>query len=216
VNLSNASTGTTITDPQGVGSITNDDTPLLVISQVYGGGGNSGAAYQNDFVELFNRGTTTVDFFITSYSVQYASSAGTFSSANKVDLTTGSLAPGQYFLVKLATGGSVGQTFTADITNAGINMSATDGKVALVIGTTVATTTSGCPTGVTVADLLGYGAAICSETSPTAVLSATKVDVRKANGCNDTGTNSSDFTVTTVNTSSTLPRNSSSTLAPCP
>src|SRR5215213_2411048 len=29
----------------------------IVISQVYGGGGNSGATYQNDFVELFNRGT---------------------------------------------------------------------------------------------------------------------------------------------------------------
>ena len=27
-----------------------------LISQVYGGGGNSGAAYQNDFVELFNSG----------------------------------------------------------------------------------------------------------------------------------------------------------------
>lgn len=29
----------------------------LVISQVYGGGGNSGAPYKNDFVEIFNRGT---------------------------------------------------------------------------------------------------------------------------------------------------------------
>src|SRR5207249_4835668 len=26
----------------------------IVISQVYGGGGNSGAAYKNDFIELFN------------------------------------------------------------------------------------------------------------------------------------------------------------------
>ncbi len=33
----------------------------IVISQVYGGGGNSGATYKNDFIELFNRGTTTVD-----------------------------------------------------------------------------------------------------------------------------------------------------------
>ncbi|PYS40323.1 MAG: hypothetical protein DMF71_13555, partial [Acidobacteria bacterium] len=84
---------------------TTAKTPLLVISQVYGGGGNSGAAYQNDFVELFNRGTTTVDFSVTPYSVQYASSAGSFSLANKVDLTTGTMAPGQYLLVKLASGG---------------------------------------------------------------------------------------------------------------
>ena len=28
----------------------------IVISQVYGGGGNTGATYRNDFIELFNRG----------------------------------------------------------------------------------------------------------------------------------------------------------------
>jgi uncharacterized protein len=32
----------------------------IVISQVYGGGGNSGATYTHDFVELFNRGTSSV------------------------------------------------------------------------------------------------------------------------------------------------------------
>ena len=32
----------------------------IVISQVYGGGGNTGAPYTHDFIELFNRGTTTV------------------------------------------------------------------------------------------------------------------------------------------------------------
>src|SRR5207253_2765719 len=98
VNLTNASANANITDSQGIGTITNDDTALLVISQAYGGGGNSGAAYQNDFVELFNRGTTTVDFSVTSYSVQYAAASGGFGSANKVDLIMGTMAPGQYFL----------------------------------------------------------------------------------------------------------------------
>jgi len=32
----------------------------IVISQVYGGGGNSGAVYTHDFVELFNLGSATV------------------------------------------------------------------------------------------------------------------------------------------------------------
>lgn len=32
----------------------------VVISQVYGGGGNSGAAIKSDFIELFNRGNSTV------------------------------------------------------------------------------------------------------------------------------------------------------------
>lgn len=40
------------------------DAPLanpLRISQVYGGGGNTGATYRNDFIELFNAGTTTIN-----------------------------------------------------------------------------------------------------------------------------------------------------------
>lgn len=32
-------------------------SPDLVISQVYGGGGNTGAPFTHDFVELFNRGS---------------------------------------------------------------------------------------------------------------------------------------------------------------
>src|SRR5262249_10309639 len=42
----------------------------VVISQVYGGGGNTGATLTNDFVELFNRGQTAVN--VTGWSVQYA------------------------------------------------------------------------------------------------------------------------------------------------
>ncbi|HEY4139753.1 MAG TPA: hypothetical protein VGN65_14925, partial [Casimicrobiaceae bacterium] len=49
-------------------------TPL-VISQVYGGGGNAGATYKNDFIEVFNPGTAAV--VVTGWSVQYASAAGT-------------------------------------------------------------------------------------------------------------------------------------------
>jgi hypothetical protein len=219
VNLSNQSPGSTILDSQGVGTITNDDTPLLVISQVYGAGNNSGAAYQNDFVQLFNRGTTTVDFSITNYSVQYASSAGSFAGTATVkqDLITGTMAPGQYFLIKMAGGTANGTAFTGDLTSS-IAMSATDGKVALVLGIAVATTTAGgCPSVVTVADLVGYGSANCSETSPTAALSITKVAVRNSTGCTDTGNNLSDFTVTTVSaTTPPIPKNSSSAFSPCP
>jgi hypothetical protein len=43
----------------------------MVVSQVYAGGGNSGAAFANDFVELFKRGTTSVD--LSARSIQYAS-----------------------------------------------------------------------------------------------------------------------------------------------
>src|SRR6058998_3940147 len=54
----------------------------IVISQVYGGGGNSGATLKNDFIELFNLGAAAVN--VNGWSVQYASTAG--SSWQKTDL----------------------------------------------------------------------------------------------------------------------------------
>ena len=47
----------------------------VVISQVYGGGGNAGATLTHDFIELFNPGTTAV--ILDGWSVQYTSAAGT-------------------------------------------------------------------------------------------------------------------------------------------
>jgi len=47
----------------------------VVISQVYGGGGNTGATWRNDFVELFNRGTETVS--VAGWTVEYGSATGT-------------------------------------------------------------------------------------------------------------------------------------------
>src|SRR5262249_2899263 len=125
VNISNVSTNASINDVQGVGTITNDDAPLLVISQVYGGGGNSGATYTNDFIEIFNRGTTTVDFSVTPYSVQYAAATSNFST-NKTDITSGTLLPGHYFLIQEAAGGTAGTPLpTRDVSGGTINMSAT-------------------------------------------------------------------------------------------
>ena len=49
-------------------------SPDIVISQLYGGGGNSGGQFTHDFVELFNRGASSVS--ITGWTVQYASAAG--------------------------------------------------------------------------------------------------------------------------------------------
>ena len=51
----------------------------VVISQVYGGGGNAGASFTHDFIELFNRGTAPV--VLDGMSVQYASATGTGASA---------------------------------------------------------------------------------------------------------------------------------------
>ena len=160
----------------------------VVISQVYGGGGNSGAPLRNDFIELYNAGPTAVS--LATYSVQYASSTG--STWNRTNLT-GTLQPGQYYLVQQAAGTNTAAAAlpTPDAIGT-IAMSGTAGKVALVGSqVTLAGTCPGAADGVL--DFVGFGGANCSETAPTAALSNTTAAIRKAAGCTDSGNNSADF-----------------------
>lgn len=180
-------------------------SPDIVISQVYGGGGNSGATYKNDYIELFNRGSVEVS--LDGWSVQYASATGT--NWKKTDLS-GTLQPGQYFLIQQAAGSGG----TADLPRPDaigtIGMDATAGKVALVNNQNLLT--DACPGGLV--DLLGYGTAVvCPGITPTANLSATKAAKRNTNGCTDTGDNSADFTLANP-TFPPTPRNTS-TVLPC-
>ena len=177
-------------------------SPNVVISQVYGGGGNAGATYRNDFIELFNRGTSPVS--LTGWSVQYASSAGTTWAVTPL---SGTLAPGQYYLVQEAVG--TGGTVNLPTPNATgtIAMSATAGKVALVASTTALT--GSCPSAVI--DLVGFGGANCFEgAGPTATLSNTTAALRKDDGCTETDSNSGDFAV-----GAPTPRNTSSPTRIC-
>lgn len=174
----------------------------IVISQVYGAGGNTGAGYANDYVELYNRGSSAVT--ITGWTVQYSSATG--SSWSRTTLS-GTIPAGRYYLVKEAAGaGNGAQLPTADATGT-ISMAAAAGKVALVTNTTALTCATGCESKAAVKDLVGYGGtASSSETAPTANLSAATAAVRAGGGSVDTDNNASDFVVTTPN-----PRNSAST-----
>jgi len=179
----------------------------VVISQVYGGGGNAGATIKNDFIEIINHTGATVN--LTGASVQYSSAAG--SSWQVTPLTGPSLvlAPGQYFLIQEAagTGGTV--DLVPDTTGS-IAMAAGAGKVALVNNTTALS--GSCPSGSGIVDLVGYGAtASCFEGSgPTGAPSATVAELRKDNGCTDTDNNNADFVSGAPN-----PRNSSSPTNNC-
>ena len=81
-------------------------SPNIVISQVYGGGGNTGAPYTHDFIELFNRGAAAAS--LSGMTLQYASATGTgnfgASSTQLTDLPAVTLQPGQYYLVQEAGG----------------------------------------------------------------------------------------------------------------
>jgi Lamin Tail Domain len=181
----------------------------VVVSQVFAGGGNSGAAYTNDFVELLNRGSTTID--LSAWTIQYASASSTSWQASAL---TGSIQPGRYYLVELASGGTAGSPLpTADATGS-TNLAVSGGKVALVRGSTALTcgaTAGSCAASPLVEDLVGYGSATDYEGSgPAPALSGTTAAVRGSGGCADTDSNSADFTA-----AAPAPRNSSSTAATC-
>jgi predicted extracellular nuclease len=174
----------------------------VVISQVYGGGGNSGATYQNDFVELYNRSSSPVS--LTGWSINYAATTGT-SWTNKLNLT-GTIAAHGYFLIKLASNAAVGALLpTADLTGT-INMSGTAGKVALANVTT--TLTGSCPLGSTVVDFVGYGSTTdCREGSANAPGLTSTTSISRMCGYTDhnkdTDQNGTDFVLDAPN-----PRNS--------
>jgi hypothetical protein len=192
----------------------------IVIGQVYGGGGNTGAPYTHDFVELFNRGTTTVS--LNGWSIQYASATGTgnfgASTSQITELPNASLAPGQYFLIQAASTAAIGSPLpTPDATDSTpIAMSSTAGKVALVstvtsLGCNGSSTPCSPSALANIVDLVGYGSANYYEGSgPTAALSSSTAALRKNGGCTETDNNSADFDV-----GPPAPRNTATTLAPC-
>lgn len=189
----------------------------LVISQVYGGGGNSAAPYKSDFIELYNPTASAVD--LTGWSVQYASASGT--SWTNLTALSGSIPAGGYFLVQENTGTTGSDLPTPDLTGGTINLSATAGKVALVSSTTaLANAGAGtgslsgttCPESTNVVDFVGFGTtATCYEgTGPTPAPSNATSVIRDSNNT-DTNSNNTDFTALAPN-----PRNSGSGGQPVP
>ena len=190
------------------GAATGAGSPSVVISQVYGGGGNSGATYKNDFVELFNRGSTTVS--LTGWSVQYAAAAGT--TWSRTDLT-GSIAPGHYYLVQEAVGAG-GTVDLPDPRRLGHDRDVGDGRQGRAAEhehdrhlrqrrahrrRTRSTSPASART------------ATCFEgTAPTAATSNTTAALRKNAGCTDTDDNASDFAI-----GAPTPRNTASPTTSC-
>jgi len=168
-------------------------TTNLTISQVYGGGGNSGATYINDFIEIYNAGTATVN--LSTYAVQYASSTGSTWSET---ILNGTIAPGHHYLIQEAAGsGGTTSLPTPEATGA-ISMAATAGKVALTKTTTLLAVSN--PVGTAnVVDFIGYGSANAYEGSgPAPAPSNTTSDLRADGGATDTNDNAADFTAGTV------------------
>ncbi len=178
------------------------------ISQVYGGGGNSGAPFNQDFVEIFNASGSAVD--ISGWAVEYASSNATAlwgttfaGGANYVQFPSGTvIQPCSYILIGAAFGANTGLPAlpTPDFTLAS-NLSGTAGRVGL-FSTVNANVACGAETGLV--DKYSFGATTpCAEGTPSAALSNTTAGIRNNGGLTDSDNNSADFTIGTP-----TPRNS--------
>jgi hypothetical protein len=117
--------------------------PNVIITEVYGGGGNSGATYTHDFVELYNTTESSVE--IGGWSVQYYSSAGTAPGTgptyNMIIIPDGKYIPALgHFLIKAASGGANGVDLpTADVSGpdaSGNNFNAAAGAGKVILFTT--------------------------------------------------------------------------------
>lgn len=195
--------------PLAAASARGSGSGSLVVAEVYAAGGNTGAAYTNDYVELFNRGASPVA--IDGWTVQYASAS---SSSWQSNALSGTIPAGARYLVQLASGGVNGSALPAADATGTSNLAATGGKVALVDDATALTcgaSAGSCSAVSGVEDLVGYGGAADYEGSGAAPAgSATNALARGGGGCSDSDDNAADF-----GTAAPDPQNSSAAASAC-
>ena len=148
-----------ITAPDAAGRDLLPNHPSLIISQIYGGGGNSGATYTNDFIEIFNPGSDPVS--VAGWSVQYASAAGTTWAPTAL---SGTIPAGGYYLVQEAVGAG-GTTPLPTPDAIGTTAMAAGGGKIILASQTVALSGS-CPTGGAVIELVSFGTGNCAPSAP--------------------------------------------------
>jgi hypothetical protein len=191
-----------------VSAASGSGTSGIVVAQVFGGGGNAGAPLQNDYVELFNRGSASVS--LSGWTIQYATAAGTSWSSTAL---SGSIPAGGSYLVQLA-GGATGAALPTPDATGSTNLAATSGKIALVRNATALTcgaAPGSCSAIASVEDLVGYGTASDYDGSAAAPdLSATTAAIRAGSGCTDADANATDFAA-----GAPAPHNSASAAHPC-
>ena len=180
-------------------AVTGASAQMLVINEVYSGGGSSGttaptAAYTRDFVEIYNPSATP--FSLTGYALQYASATGNF-TGTILSFGAGSIIGGNdYLTISTGTAGTAGATLAAGtgqgnatyVNANGSSLAAGNGSVRLVnLSTSI------------VIDLVGYGTLTVgsagdpkSEGAAAATPTSIAVSLNRTNFV-DTNVNSADF-----------------------
>ncbi|MBO9578848.1 MAG: ExeM/NucH family extracellular endonuclease, partial [Microbacteriaceae bacterium] len=116
--------------------------PSVVINEVYGGGGNAGAAYERDFVELYN--TTDAPISLAGWTLQYgAANTTAISATGNRHVLTGTIPAHSTWLVAEALGGTVYPTYPhlpAPDETGSLAMGGTTGKIFLTYNESFVTT----------------------------------------------------------------------------
>jgi hypothetical protein len=193
----------------GAASAHGSGAGSIVVAEVFASGGNTGAPYANDYVELVNRGSGAVA--VGNWSLQYASAGGTTWQATPL---SGSIPAGGRYLVQLASGGTNGSALPAADATGTSNLAMTGGKVAVVSSATALScgaSAGSCSAVSGVEDLVGWGSASDYEGSgPAPALSPSTALARAAAGCTDADDNAADFATATAD-----PQNSSASPVSC-
>jgi 5'-nucleotidase len=167
----------------------------LVISEVYGGGGNSGATFNADFVELYNPTDSAVS--LAGLGLQYRSATD---GSGGVASLSGSVAARGTFVIRTTSPGSTGADLPAPdlVSPKTLNMSGSTGQVLLLPSTTAFTGSGDVAGSPSLIDMVGFGTGPKTyETAPTGTnLSSQTSAQRKGEGA-DTDSNAADFTAST-------------------
>ena len=161
----------------------------LVISEAYGGGGNAGATFTHDFIELHN--PTDAPISVDGMSVQYRSSGGTAAATGLTPLS-GTVPAGGHYLVQQGAGAGGTTPLPTPDAVGNVSMSGTAFTVWLAEGTTALNPGTGSVTSVPgVVDLLGVNSNTFETTKTPAASNTTSASRTSPDG----DVNAAEFTL---------------------
>ena len=181
----------------------------LVISEVYGAGGNSGAVLDADFVELYNPTASAVS--LTGDYVHYRSASG--SSGGTPYALTGSVPAGGHYLIQMGAAGANGAALpTPDaVATPAFSLAAAGGQVYLLSSATPITTNGDQAGAPGVVDMVGALGSSSFETAPTSAAASTTSSLNRSATGADSDDNTADFS-----TAAPTPQNAGTVTPPPP